>query len=99
MNIAEYIPYGKENAVTRSYLSHITDLSDREVRREIAKARRDTPILNMQDGSGYYRPTSDEYTDVKIFYQQESSRARSIFWSMKGLRNWMKEKEQKDESE
>ena len=60
MNIADYIPYGRENAVTREQLMMLTGMPDRAVREAIAQARRDTVILNLQDGNGYYRPTEDD---------------------------------------
>ena len=53
MEIRDLIPYGRENAVTRENLCILTGLNDRVVRNEIKKLRRDMPILNLQDGSGY----------------------------------------------
>ena len=90
MDITEYIPYGKDNAVTRKYLCQITKLSDREMRKEIAKARRVTPILNSQDGKGYYQPNKEDYREVEDFIRQESKRAKSIFYNLKGAKDWIK---------
>ena len=82
MCIEDYIPYGKENAVTREELVRRTGISDRNIREMIAKARRTTLILNLQDGKGYYRPTKEERADVERFVKQEKSRAMHIFWSI-----------------
>ncbi len=88
--IEQYIPFGKENAVSRQYLSIATGMSDRKVRMQIAQARRDYPILNLSDGKGYYRPTAEEYLEAKQFYHQEIARAKSIFWSLFGLKRWLR---------
>lgn len=91
MHIEEYIPFGKENAISRKDLAALTGLGDRTMRRKIARARRNHPILNLQDGEGYYRPTIAEYLEAKAFYKQEEHRAKMIFWSIFGLRKWLKE--------
>lgn len=88
--IEQYIPFGKENAVSREYLSIATGMSDRKVRLQIAQARREHPILNLSDGKGYYRPTVEEYLEAKQFYHQEIARAKSIFWSLFGLKRWFR---------
>lgn len=90
MNIIDYIPYGKENAIRRSSLVMLTGMNDRAVRSAISKARRETPILNMQDGSGYYRPTQNDVDELKHFVSQEESRAKSIFFSLKAARKAVK---------
>ena len=90
MNIINYIPKGKANAVGRKYLCSVTNLSDREVREQISRARRTTVILSCDLG-GYYLPTIEESGEVTQFVNRESKRARSIFWSLKGARDWEKE--------
>ena len=77
MNITDYIPYGKENAVDRLFLTSVTGLRDREVRKLIQSARnRGALILNDQDGRGYYR--SLDVGDLKRQYQTNKNRAMSI---------------------
>lgn len=96
MEIRDLIPYGRENAVTRENLCILTGLNDRVVRNEIKKLRRDMPILNLQDRSGYYMPRTDndfELMELKRFINQESKRARSIFYSLKGAKEFLKENE------
>lgn len=93
MNILVYIPYGKEKAISRQMLCELTKLNDRDMRTEIAKARRINPILNAQDGKGYYQPLPEEIEEAKDFLRQESDRAKSIFYSLYSVRNWIKEKE------
>lgn len=86
--IADHIPYGKKNAVTREYLCNVTGLKDRDVREMISKERRNTPILSS--GKGYFQPTEDETAEVAKWVIQESKRARSIFWSMWGAKAYLK---------
>lgn len=88
-DILDYIPTGHKNAVTRKELCERTGLNDRVVRFAIAKARRDMPILNMQDSCGYFIPDmnlEEERTMLKRFVQQETSRLKSIGWSLMGAR-------------
>ena len=89
------IPYGKQNAIKRSRLADLWKCSDREMRQAVAKLRKDEPILNLQDGSGYFRPTQEELGEVKSFLAQEIHRAKSIQDSVKGLLVWL-EKEKAD---
>lgn len=89
MNITNYIPKGKENAITRKDLCKITGLSDRNVRERISQARRETVIINLQNGKGYYQPT--EAAEIEQFVRQETARLKSIGWSLKAARNALKE--------
>lgn len=86
MNIADFIPVGKENAISRNQLVISTGLSDRIVRDMIALERRNTAILNLQNGAGYYIPSASEKADLKRYIKQEESRAKSIFWSLRGAK-------------
>lgn len=88
--IEDYIPFGKENAVSRKQLVNVTGFTDRKVRYLISKARREHPIINLSDGSGYYRPTIEEYMEAKHFYKQERCRALSILWSLSGIKKWIR---------
>ena len=92
INIVNYIPKGKKNAVTRAQLRIATGLSDRKVRDAIADARRHTPIINDQSGRGYYIPTAEELPEARKCLEQERRRAKSIFWSMKALRAFVEGK-------
>lgn len=89
MNIVDFIPVGKENAIPRAKLRQLTGLKDSVMRGEIAKARRETCIINLQDGRGYYRPTTIE--EVDRYIAQEEHRATSIFFNLNGARKWKKE--------
>ena len=87
MNISEFIPVGKENAISRSQLVKLTGLSDRIVRDMIALERRNTAILNLQNGAGYYIPSDSDRAEIERFIKQEEARAKSIFWSLRGAKS------------
>lgn len=83
------IPFGRNNAISRAELCRLTGMNDRAVRETISQLRREHCILNNQDGRGYYRPFVDEAEYVKDYIRQETHRAKSIFWSLKGAKLWM----------
>lgn len=90
MEIIQFIPHGKENAVTREELKLLTGLSDRDIRELITQARRTHCIINDQDGKGYYQPTKIERPAVEKWLKQESSRAKTVFWAAKGAREFLR---------
>jgi len=90
MDIVDYIPFGRENAVTRTQLRIMTGMNDRKIRDKISEARRDTVILNMQDGEGYFRPLPEERHLVEAYDKQETARLKSIGWSLKATRQMLK---------
>ena len=71
------IQVGHANALSREYLSKITGMSDRMVRRAIELSTK--PIVNM--GYGYFIPDENDSVDraeAHAYRQQEAARARSI---------------------
>lgn len=87
--IADYIPTGRENAVTRSHLRTVTGFTDRKVREQIEQARRKGAIIiNTQDGAGYYQ--SEDIRDIAKQYTQNERRALSILAQQKHLRKRLK---------
>lgn len=91
MNIVDFIPVGKENAITGERLRQMTGLTDRKLRNEIAIARRETCIINNQDGRGYYQPSNKE--EVARYIYQEEHRAKSIFYALNGAKKYYAELE------
>ena len=89
VTIADLIPVGKENAISRKMLTekcvsaglideHISD-KDRSMRKLLEKARLDYTILNISDGNGYYRVSHDDLQDLQRYIRQEDSRAKAAF--------------------
>lgn len=76
MSILDFIPYGRENAIKREALLQNYEGTDREMRRELQAARQQDVIINMSDGSGYFRPESK--AELCAYIAQETARARAI---------------------
>lgn len=76
MDILEFIPYGRNNAIKRKELRDLCGLNDRDMRRAIELARKETPIVNLSDGRGYYQPETRE--EITRYIMQEKSRLKSI---------------------
>lgn len=92
MNIADYIPFGKDNAISRKRLSEITGLSDRKLREVIALERRNTIIINLSNGQGYFQPINGLEDDLVVdYYKQENSRLKRIGWLLLATRRRVKE--------
>jgi hypothetical protein len=89
MNIIDYIPIGRENAISRRMLCNITGLSDRMMRHEIERARKQYAILNSQDGSGYFLPSTEEKPLVERWIRQERHRSKQIGNSTLGAEKWL----------
>ena len=83
MTIIDYIPFGRDNAISRRQLCTVTGLPDRVMRHEIEKARKDYAILNI-DGSGYFRPADGEAYLTERWLKQERSREKSVRDSTRG---------------
>lgn len=92
-DILDYIPVGHDKAVTRAELVDWTGIKDRALRILIHTARRKIPILNLQDGEGYFIPDMnllEEREMLKKYIKQEESRLKSIGWALKAARRTAK---------
>lgn len=77
MNIVDFIPKGKENAVTREALCIYTGLDDRTVRKLIELARDGgAPILSSSHSVGYW--LSDDIVEIKAFLNETDHRCKSM---------------------
>lgn len=89
IDIAKYIPFGRENAIGRAELAMKVGCSDRVMRDLINTARKREVIVNIQNGSGYYRPTKDDVGEVEQFKRQEENRAKDIFRGLQPVRKFL----------
>lgn len=89
--IENFIPHGKNNAVTRLELHILTGLSDRDIREEICKAKRERGCCIINNGEGYFHPTIEEYEELKTYIAKEESRAVSIFDGLKPLKAFLED--------
>lgn len=84
--IDEFIPTGRENAVSRSYLAKVVGKDDRKVRRMIEEARAAGALIcNDQDGKGYW--ISEDPKEWLAQYRQDTARAMRILKRRKPLRD------------
>lgn len=83
------IPFGRENAIARTFLAQKMGLSDRKTRQLIEDARNaGLFIINNSDGKGYYQTTNLD--EVERSYRQDRSRALSILKRQKEMRRTLK---------
>ena len=89
VTIADLIPEGRENAISRPVLvakciaNGLIEKDhkdkDRYMRNLISIARLDWTILNNAEPGGYYRPTFDDLQDLRRYIRQEENRGAAIF--------------------
>lgn len=94
ITIADLIPVGRENAISRSYLVTLCvthglvdeklreSSKDRAMRRLLERTRMDSTILNLSDGEGYYKPSQHDLLDLQRYIRQEENRAKATFRSL-----------------
>ena len=75
MDIADYIPVGYKNAISRQQLVIRSGMSDRAVRQAVKDS--EALICNLSDGRGYFIPSPTEERYVRAFRAQESHRGLS----------------------
>lgn len=81
-NIFAYLPIGSDSTpITREELCELMNTSDRKIRQEINKAKKDVPVINV--GQGYYIADDPDDPNLKAYILQETHRIREI---SKGLK-------------
>lgn len=88
--ITEYIPYGRENAISRKELIQKTKLTDRQVRHSIQLAR-DNGELILNLSNGYYRARETDIDELTAQYFVDRARALTVLKRLKTLRRILKE--------
>ena len=94
IDILDYIPTGRENAVSRKQLADRTGMNDREVRRAIETARGETPVISREDGGGYFLPRKDpeDIEAVNGYVMRERKRAVSVLDNLGAAERWLMDK-------
>lgn len=78
-DILIHIPVGSDNAVKRKRLCTVTGLIDRTMRDFLHEARKKIPIINLQNGKGYFIPDMNLEDDKRMlarWVRQEESRIK-----------------------
>lgn len=98
IRIIDCVPFGREHAVSRTYLSKMTGLSDRKVRDMIhEECTEEHPILNLQDGHGYFRPQRGEDCLVERAIRQEEHRMSGNKKRVMAMKRYLKRCKRKTE--
>ena len=92
-DIADYIPVGYQNAISRHQLCIRSGLSDRDVRRAVKASHR--LICNLSDGRGYFIPSENEEKYVRAFRIQENRRSLTTTKTVKQCDRWIRENRKK----
>lgn len=91
IRIIDFIPFGHKNAISRPILCQRVGLSDRKVRQMIEnESTAEHPILNLQDGAGYFQPLDEDMSLVRMFRKQEYDRASSIMKRVRAVDKFYK---------
>lgn len=89
--VADHIPKGHENAITRRELKSILHISDRRIRRLIEIDRLNgTPIIN--NGDGYFIARNDDLEDileVNDYITNMRSKEAAIHADIGALSEWL----------
>ena len=92
IDITEYIPYGRKNAVSRHELQRRTGLPDRTVRALIEDARRKgAHILSSSADKGYWKSNN-----VGEILRESDGRIRKTAQTVEALRRYVAEQEGED---
>ena len=82
MNIFDYLPLGSDSTpISRKELVQLMGMPDRDVRRQLEKAKQIAPVVNI--GLGYYIADDPDDPNLKAYIIQEQHRIAKI---SKGLR-------------
>lgn len=89
MNIVDFIPEGKANAIPRHELARVLGMTDRAVRKAIEEARdKGELICNDGDGEGYY--IACEIEEINRQYRTDRARALAVLKRLKTMRRMLK---------
>lgn len=80
MDISQYIPFGRENAVTREYLSKITGIGERKIRCFIKLANQELSkegkaIISSSREKGYWM--TDNIDEMESYLREADHRIRT----------------------
>ena len=98
MTIKDIIPVGSKNAITRKNLldrclcAGLAE-NDRQMRKLIENARKESVIICLSDGRGYFLPDKDDQDKLRHYINQEHDRSISILRNLKMANNLLSDME------
>ncbi len=82
MTISDFLQTGKKNAISMTELSHVCQVPERALQREVLQARLNGELI-ISDESGYYLPEDDsdirQYVMTRKAYIKTASKALKPF--------------------
>ena len=76
MDILQYIPHGKENAITSKELGKLLGIHERTAREEMKRlVRKGVPIMSSSHGKGYW--LTDDWDEVGAFLKEHENRIKT----------------------
>ena len=81
INVLNAIPYGKENAISKSELIALTGLSERQIRQQIKElnaqlTKEGTAILSSSQYKGYWK--SKDIAEMKAYIRESKHRQQAL---------------------
>ena len=79
IDILTFLNTGSKHAIKRKWLCYKTGLNDRTMRDLLHEARKKIPVINLQNGNGYFIPDMNLENDRKMlvrWVRQEESRIK-----------------------
>lgn len=92
MNIIDFIPYGRKNAITTEELKAITGFDVRTIRQHIANARLKRAVICSSlksEGGGYFLPES--LYEALEYVRTEQNRIESVNKALQGAIRYVSE--------
>lgn len=90
MDLIEYIPRGRSNAVSMSELSARLNVDPRTLRALIQRERElGAPICSDWEQGGYFLPANE--CEARHYYRQQRSRIRSARAALNGVIRYLRE--------
>lgn len=87
--LAQKVPFGRENAISRKLLARELGICDRRMREAVEQARADgLMIVNNGDGSGYYQ--TEDLDELFRQYKRDTAGAMAILRRRNPLREKLK---------
>lgn len=100
--LSDYVPCGKENAVSKGYLSKMTGLDERMVRQGLKDANKvliddGVAIVSTASHKGYWK--TDNLDELKAYEAEQMHRAVSIILNLDPVRELIKRIESQNQIE
>lgn len=86
MNICDYIPMGRNNAISSVRLANKTGLSPRELRKIVSSEREEGAAI-CSCSNGYYKPVS--VNEALTYYCAQLKRVKSGNIALKSIRRYI----------